>query len=111
MSNLHDAVLELIETQSLSRHDYETVWEMYDDVNFDTHIDMLIDEHLYQTRDALVKWVCDGNLEYLDMACEEMACEEDAEDDEMILLQDAHMLYLQYVAYNTVFVVYAYAKE
>ena len=106
MSNLSDAVLELIETQSINPADYETVWEMYDDVNFDTHIDMLIDEHLYQTRDALVKWVCDGNFKYLDMACEE-----DAEDDEMILLQDAHMLYLSEVAFNTVFVVYAYSKE
>ncbi len=107
MSNLHDAVLELIETQSLNPADYETVWAMYDDVNFDTHIDMLIDEHLYQTRDALVKWVCDGKFKYLDMACEE----ETAEDDEMLLLQDAHLLYLHEVAFNTVFVVYAYYNE
>ena len=110
MSNLHDAVLELIETQSLSRHDYETVWAMYMDVNFDTHIDMLIDEHLYQTRDALVKWVCAGYLEYLDMACEE-----DAEyshgtiTEAIILLQDAHMLYLHEVAFSAV--VYAYYNE
>jgi hypothetical protein len=38
-----------------------------------------------------------------------MACEKDGEDYEMILLQDAHMLYLQYVAYNAV--VYAYFNE
>jgi hypothetical protein len=79
---------------------------MYMDANFDTSIDMLIDEHIYQTRDALVKWVCDGNLEYLDMACSE-----EVYDDPIWIMQQAHMLYLQYVAYNTVFVVYAYAKE
>ena len=106
MSNLHDAVVELLETQSLSRHDYDSEWEMYMDANEDTHIDMLMDEHLYKTRDELVKWVCDGNLEYLDMACEE-----DAEDDEMILLQDAHMLYLQYVAFNAVVDIYDYFNQ
>tara|TARA_R110002167_G_scaffold38902_6_gene120589 strand:+ start:499 stop:837 length:339 start_codon:yes stop_codon:yes gene_type:complete len=112
MSNLHDAVLELIETQSINPADYETVWEMYDDVNFDTHIDMLIDEHLYQTRDALVKWVCDGNLEYLDRACDEDAeYSHDTNTEAMLLLQQAHMLYLHEVAFNTVFVVYAYSKE
>ncbi len=102
--NLHDDILELLETQSLNANDYESHWDMYMDANDDTQIDMLMDEHLYKTRDELVAWVCDGYLEYLDHACAE-----DKEDDEMILLQDAHMLYLQYVAYNAV--VYAYFNE
>ena len=104
MSNLHNAVLELIETQSLNPNDYETVWEMYDDVNVDTHIDMLIDEHLYQTRDALVKWVCDGNLEYLDRACSE-----EVYDDPIWIMQQAQIMILTEVAFSAV--VYAYFNE
>ena len=101
MANLHNDVLVLIETLSLNRNDYENSWDMYMDANEDREIDMLMDEHIYHTRDELVEWVCTGYLDYLDMACAE-----DAEDDELILLKDAHMLYLQYVAYNAV--VYAF---
>tara|TARA_R110000796_G_scaffold41479_6_gene102654 strand:- start:476 stop:796 length:321 start_codon:yes stop_codon:yes gene_type:complete len=106
MSNLHDAVLELIETQSLHPYDYDSAWEMYMDANEDGEIDALLDARAIETRDGLVKWVCDGNLEYLDMACEE-----DAEDDEMILLKDAHLLYLQYVAFNAVVDIYDYFNQ
>ena len=106
VTNLRDEVLELIETHSINPADYETVWEMYDNVNFDTHIDMLIDDHLYQTRDALVKWVCDGNFKYLDRACSE-----EVYDDPIWIMQQAQILYLSEVAFDTVFVVYAYSKE
>ena len=106
MSNLHDAVLELIETQSLNPNDYESQWSMYDDANDDTQIDMLMDEHLYKTRDELVKWVCNGYLEYLDSACDEAWGGNRSEGSELRLLQDAHMMYLQYVAYNAVAAVF-----
>ena len=99
--NLHDDILELLETQSLNANDYESHWDMYMDANDDTQIDMLMDDHLYKTRDELVKWVCDGNLEYLDTACADSQA-----DHPLTLLRDANGMYLHEVAFNAV--VYAY---
>ena len=101
MSNLHDEVLELIETQSISRHDYDSAWEMYMEANSFGEIDILIDARAIKNRDELVKWVCDGNLEYLDTACADSQA-----DHPLTLLRDANGMYLHEVAFNAV--VYAY---
>ena len=101
MSNLHDAVLELIETQSINPADYDSAWGMYMDANSFGEIDILIDARAIKNRDELVKWVCDGNLEYLDMACADSQV-----DHPLTLLRDANVMYLHEVAFNAV--VYAY---
>lgn len=107
MSNLHDAVLELIEMQSIHPDDYDSAYDMYDDVNEDGEIDALLDARAIETRDGLVKWVCDGNLEYLDISCDEDAEYSPGKStNEMILLKDAHLLYLQYGVYEAIFRTY-----